>query len=157
MSCRLVSCVCDSFKGVRHSDHLLVTVVPFKGVYRYVTLICVLVPVCVCCVQGVFIPSQVAAASALLSSSSNLQAVLCQFFREDLVSWTSRKGKGAGGGSLHLPNETLKGLVLRNTHQVRPQPTHWVWCTQQNNCFITESSRAYCKQGMASVFRPLCL
>jgi hypothetical protein len=71
--------------------------------------------------QGVFVPSQVAAASVLLSSSSNLQAVLCQFFREDLISWTSRKGKGAGGGSLQLPNDTLKGPVLRNTHQVRTQ------------------------------------
>lgn len=64
-------------------------------------------------------PSQVAAASVLLSSSSNLQAVLCQFFREDLISWTSRKGKGVGGGSLQLPNETLKGLVVKNTQQVR--------------------------------------
>jgi hypothetical protein len=68
--------------------------------------------------QGVFVPSQVAAASVLLSSSSNLQAVLCQFFREDLISWTSRKGKGAGGGSMQLPNDTLKGPVLRNTQQV---------------------------------------
>jgi hypothetical protein len=66
----------------------------------------------------VFVPSQVAAASVLLSSSSNLQAVLCQFFREDLISWTSRKGKGVGGGSLQLPNETLKGLVVKNTQQV---------------------------------------
>ena len=74
---------------------------------------------CVCCLpQGVFIPSQVAAASTLLGSAANLQAVLCQFFREDLISWTSRKGKGAGGASLHLPNDTLKGLVARNTHQV---------------------------------------
>lgn len=68
--------------------------------------------------QGVFVPSQVAAAAVLLSSNSNLHSVLCQFFREDLISWTSRKGKGAGGGSMQLPNETLKGLVGRNTQQV---------------------------------------
>jgi hypothetical protein len=71
------------------------------------------------CLQGVFVPSQVAAASVLLGSSANLSAVLCQFFRDDLISWTSRKGKGAGGGPMQLPNDTLKNLVLRNTQQVR--------------------------------------
>jgi hypothetical protein len=73
-----------------------------------------------CCVtpQGVFIPGQVAAAAALLARNSNLSAVLCQFFREDLLAWTSRKGKGSSGG-VHLPSDTLKGLVVKNTQQVR--------------------------------------
>jgi hypothetical protein len=76
-----------------------------------------------CCIygtalQGVFIPAQVAAAAALLARNSNLSAVLCQFFREDLLAWTSRKGKGSSGG-VHLPSDTLKGLVVKNTQQVR--------------------------------------
>lgn len=79
---------------------------------------CLVLPVCLSVVQGVFVPSQVAAASVLLGSAGNLQAVLCQFFREDLISWTSRKGKGGAGVSVQLPNETLKGLVSRNTGQV---------------------------------------
>lgn len=64
-----------------------------------------------------FIPAQVAAAAALLARNSNLAAVLCQFFREDLLAWTSRKGKGSSGG-VHLPSDTLKGLVVKNTQQV---------------------------------------
>lgn len=74
--------------------------------------------------QGVFIPAQVAAAAALLGRGSNLSSVLCAFFREDLLAWTSRKGKGGGGsssssGGLYLPSDTLKGLISKNTQQVR--------------------------------------
>ncbi|WIA37453.1 hypothetical protein OEZ86_014371 [Tetradesmus obliquus] len=75
-------------------------------------------------VEGVFIPAQVAAAAALLARNSNLAAVLCQFFREDLLAWTSRKGKGSSGG-VHLPSDTLKGLVVKNTQQVLERVRHF--------------------------------
>jgi len=68
--------------------------------------------------QGVFIPAQVAAASALLQRHSNLHSVLCSFFREDLIAWTSKKGR-SGAGPTTLASDVLKGLVVKNARQVR--------------------------------------
>lgn len=64
-------------------------------------------------------PAQVAVAAALLAGNSNLNAVLCSFFKEDLISWMVRKSRGAGQGSLHISSETIKSLVVRNTYKVR--------------------------------------
>lgn len=68
--------------------------------------------------QGVFVPAQVAAAASLLARDSNLQSVLAQFFREDLLAWTSKKGRG-GSGPAALPSDTLKSLIVKNARQVR--------------------------------------
>jgi hypothetical protein len=53
-----------------------------------------------------------------LQRHSNLHSVLCSFFREDLIAWTSKKGR-SGAGPTTLASDVLKGLVVKNARQVR--------------------------------------